>query len=93
MEKGSIRSTATMQEILYRRKDCTSNTTLLGVRVLFWKLACSQAYWAKVQRWYHARIRTKALLHNFIIPDSTAGIVAKLNEAMAKWKQYIKSEA
>jgi hypothetical protein len=74
-------------------KDWTPNTTtLLGVRVLVWKLACTRAYGAKVQIRYHARIRTKALLQNVIIPDSTAGIVIKLKNAMKKWKQYSKSE-
>jgi hypothetical protein len=30
---------------------------------------------------------------NVIIPDTTAGTVTKLKEAMAKWRQYSKAEA
>jgi hypothetical protein len=51
------------------------------------------AYGAKVQRWYHTRLRKKALLQNVKITDTTAGIVTKLNEAMSKWKKYSKVEA
>jgi predicted transcriptional regulator len=64
----------------------------LGVRVLFWKLACNRAYGDNVQRWYHARKRTKALLQNLIITCSTAAIVEKFKEEMAKWKHYSKAE-
>jgi hypothetical protein len=81
-----------VKEILYRRKDWSPKTTILGVRVLFWKLACNRAYGAKVQIRYHARLRTKALLQNVIIMDTTAGIVTKLKEAMAKRRQYSKAE-
>jgi hypothetical protein len=59
----------------------------MGTRVLFWKLAYNWAYGAKVQRRYHSRLRRNALLNNVIIPDTTAGIVTKLKEAMAKWRQ------
>jgi hypothetical protein len=71
----------------------TQKTTILGVRVIFWKLPCNRAYGSKVRRRYHARLRTKALLQNVIILDTTAGIVTKLKEAMAKWRKYSKAEA
>jgi hypothetical protein len=74
-------------------KDWKPRTTILGVRGLFWKLACNRAYGAWVQIRYHASLRTKALLHNVIISDTNAGIVSKLKEAMAKWRQYSKAEA
>jgi hypothetical protein len=74
-------------------KDWTPKHTILGVRVLFWKSACNRAYGAKVQRRNHTRLRTKALLQNVIIQDTTAGIVAKIKEAMAKWRKYSKAEA
>jgi hypothetical protein len=77
-EKRSLRITATVQEIPYRRKDWTPNTTILGVRVIFWKLACNRAHGAKVQIRYHKRLMTNALLQNGIVPDTTAGIVTKL---------------
>jgi hypothetical protein len=67
--------------------------TLLGIRVLFWKLACNRAYGAKVQRRYHARLRKKALLQTVAIPDTNAGIVTKLKEAMSQWRKYSKAEA
>jgi hypothetical protein len=69
------------------------NTTLLGIRVLFWKLACNRAYGAKVQRRYHARLRKKALLQTVEIPDTNAGIVSKLKEAMYQWGKYSKAKA
>jgi hypothetical protein len=56
--------------------------TLVGIRVLLWKLACNRAYMAKVQRQYHARQRKKALLQTVTIPDDNAGIVTKLKQAM-----------
>jgi hypothetical protein len=74
-------------------KEWTPKTTILGVRVFFWKLACNRAYGVKVQRGYHARIRKKSLLQNIAVPDSSAGIVKKLKDAMEKWKKYSKSEA
>jgi biopolymer transport protein ExbB/TolQ len=81
-----------MQE-MYRGKDGSTKTTLLGIRVLFWKLACNRAYRAKVQRRYHARLRKKALLQTVEIPDTNAGIVLKLKEAMSQWRKYRKAEA
>jgi hypothetical protein len=92
-KKRSLRSTATVPEIPYRRKNWSPKTTILGVRLLFCKLACNQAYGAKVQRRYHTRLRTKALLQNVIITDTAAGIVTKHSEAMSKWRQYSKAEA
>jgi hypothetical protein len=56
-------------------------------------LACNRAYGPKVQRWYHARLRKKSLIQNVEIPDTTAGIVTKLKEAMSKWSKYSKAEA
>jgi hypothetical protein len=82
-----------MQEILYRDKDWSPKTTLLGIRVLFWKLACNRAYRAKIQRRYHARLRKKALLQNVAISDTNAGIVTKLKQAMSQWRKYRKAEA
>jgi hypothetical protein len=67
--------------------------TLLGISVLFWKLTCNRAYGAKVQRWYHARLRKKALLQTVEIPDTNVGILSKLKEAMSKWRKYNKTEA
>jgi hypothetical protein len=55
-------------------------------------LACNRAYGAKVQRWYHARLREKALLQHVEIPDTTAGIVTKLKEAISKWRKYSKAQ-
>jgi hypothetical protein len=66
---------------------------LLGIRVLFWKLACNRAYGAKVQRRYHARLRKNALLQTVEITDTNAGIVSKLKEAMYQWRKYSKAEA
>jgi hypothetical protein len=68
-------------------KDWSPKTTLLGIRVLFWKLACNRSYGAKVQRRYHSRLRKKALLQNVRIPDTTAVLVSKLKEAMSKWRR------
>jgi hypothetical protein len=65
-------------------KDWSQKTTILGVRELFWKLACNRPYRAEVQIQYNARLMTKSLLQNVIIPDTTAGIVTKLEEAMNK---------
>jgi hypothetical protein len=56
-------------------------------------LACNRAYRAKVQRRYHAKLRKKALLQTFEIPDTSAGIFSKLKEAMSKWRKYSKVEA
>jgi hypothetical protein len=91
--KRSLQSTTTMQEIPYKGKDWSPKTTILGIRVLLWKLTCNRAYGAKVQRRYHARLRKKALLHNVKIPDTTASIVTKLKETMSKWRKYSKVEA
>jgi hypothetical protein len=82
-----------MQEIPYTGKEWSPKTTLLGIRVLFLKLACNRAYGAKVQRWYHGRLRKKELLQTVEIPDTNAGIVSKLKEAMSKWRKYSKAEA
>jgi hypothetical protein len=82
-----------MQEIPYRGKDWSPKRTLLGIRVLFWKLACNRAYGDKVQRWYHARLRKKALLQTVEIPDTNSGIVSKLKEAIYQWRKYSKAEA
>jgi hypothetical protein len=73
-------------------KDWSPKITLLGIRVLFWKLACNRAYGAKVQRRYHARLRKKALLQNVEIPDTNPGIVKELKEDMSKWRKYSKAE-
>jgi hypothetical protein len=67
--------------------------TLLGIRVLFWKLECNREYGAKVQRRYHARLSKKSLLQNVAIPDTNAGIVTNLKEAMSQWRKYSKAEA
>jgi hypothetical protein len=72
-------------------KEWSPKMTLLGIRFLFWKLACNRAYGAKVQRWYHARLRKKALLHTVAIPDTNAGIVTKLKQAMSQWMKYSKA--
>jgi hypothetical protein len=91
--KKESRSTTTIREIPYRGKYWSQKTTILGIRVLFWKLACNRAYGAKVQRRYHARLRKKALLQNVKITDATADKVTKLKEAMSKWRKYSKAEA
>jgi hypothetical protein len=92
-KKMSLRGTTTMQEILYRGKDWSPKTTLLGIIVLFWELACNRAYVANVQRRYYARLRKKALLQTVAIPDTNAGIVTKLNQAMSQWRKYSRAEA
>jgi hypothetical protein len=56
-------------------------------------LACNGAYGVKVQRRYHARLSKNALLQNVEIPDTNAGIVTKLKEAMSQWSKYSKFEA
>jgi hypothetical protein len=56
-------------------------------------LACNRAYVAKVQRRYYARLRKKALLQTVAIPDTNAGIVTKLNQAMSQWRKYSRAEA
>jgi hypothetical protein len=56
-------------------------------------LACNRAYGSKVQRRYHSRLRKKALLQNVEIPDTNAGIVTKLKEAISKWRKYSNAEA
>jgi hypothetical protein len=56
-------------------------------------LTCNRAYGAKVQGQFHARLRKKALLQNVKNPDTTAGIVTNLKEAMSKWRKYSKAEA
>jgi hypothetical protein len=67
--------------------------TLLGIRVLFWKLACNMAYGAKAQRWYHTRLRKKALSQTVAIHDTNAGIVTKLKQAISQWRKYSKAKA
>jgi hypothetical protein len=66
--------------------------TLLGIRVLFWKLACNRSYGAKVKLWYHARLKKKTIFQTVAIPDTNAGIVTKLKQAMSQWRKYIKAE-
>jgi hypothetical protein len=78
MKKRSLRSTTIMQETSYRGKEMSPKTTLLGIRVLFWKLAFNRAYGAKVQQRYHARLRKRSLLQTVAITDTNAGIVTKL---------------
>jgi hypothetical protein len=56
-------------------------------------LAYNRAYGAKVQRRYHARLRTKALFQTVPIPDTNAGIVTELKQAMSQWRKYSKAEA
>jgi hypothetical protein len=51
------------------------------------------AYGAKFQRRYHARLRKKALLQTVAIPDTNAGIVTNLKQAMSQWRKYSKAEA
>jgi hypothetical protein len=92
-EKRILKSTTIMQEIPYRGKYWSSKTTLLGIRVLFWKLACNRADGAKIQRRYHARLRKKALLQTVKIPDTNAGISSKLKEDMSQWRKYSENEA
>jgi hypothetical protein len=67
--------------------------TLLGIRVIFCKLAYNRVYGTRVQRWYHARLRKTALLQNVEIPDTNAGIVSKLKEAISQWREYSKYKA
>jgi hypothetical protein len=74
-------------------KDWSPKTTLLGIIFIFWKLACDRSYGPKVQRRYHARLRKKALLQNVAIPDTNAGIVKNLKQAMSQWRKYSKAEA
>jgi homoserine acetyltransferase len=49
--------------------DWTPKTTLLGLRVQFWKLSCNRAHGFKVQRQYLARIQKKKYYrtHQFLI--------------------------
>jgi hypothetical protein len=68
------------------------NTALLVIRVLFCTLECNREYGAKVQRRYHARLRKKSLWQTIEIPDTNAGIVSKLKEAMSKCREYNKVE-
>jgi hypothetical protein len=82
-----------MQETLYRGKDWSPKTTLLGIIVLLWKLACNRAYGAKVQQRYHARLRKKAILQTVAIPDTNAEIVTNLKQALSQWSKYSKVEA
>jgi hypothetical protein len=56
-------------------------------------LTCNRTYGAKVQRWYHASLRKKALLQNVEITDTNKGIVTKLKEAMSQWRKYSKYES
>jgi hypothetical protein len=51
-----------------------------------WKLACNRAYGSKVQS-----CKTKE--KGTAIPDTNAGILKKLKEAMSKWRKYSKAEA
>jgi hypothetical protein len=61
-KKGVCEAQQQCRKFCIGEKDRTQKTTILGVRVLFWKLACNRSYGVKVQRRYHARLRTKALL-------------------------------
>jgi hypothetical protein len=74
-------------------KDWCPKATLLGIRIIFWKLACNRAYGAKFQQWYHARLMEKALLQNVAIPDANSGIVSKLKEAMYQWRKKSNAKA
>jgi hypothetical protein len=56
-------------------------------------LAYNRAYGAKVQRRYHTRLTKKAIFQNVEIPDTNAGIVTKLKEAMSQWRKYSKAAA
>jgi hypothetical protein len=40
-------------------KDGSPKTTLLEIRVLFWKLSCNRSYRVKVKKWYHGRLSEK----------------------------------
>jgi hypothetical protein len=92
-KKGVYEAQQQCRKVRTGKKDWSPKTTILGIRVLFWKLACNRAYRAKVQRRYHARPRKKALLQNVKFPDTIAGIVTKPKEAMSNWSKYSKSEA
>jgi hypothetical protein len=92
-KKGVYEAQQQCRKFRTGEKDWSPKTTLLGIRVLFWKLACNRAYGSKVQRWYHARLRKQALLQTAAIPDTDAGIVTKLKQAMSQWRKYSKAEA
>jgi hypothetical protein len=92
-KKGVYEAQQECRKLCTGGKEWSPKTTLLGIRVLFWKLACNRSYRAKVQRWYHARLSKKALLQNVVVPDTNAGIVTKLKQAMSQWRKYRKSEA
>jgi hypothetical protein len=49
-KKGIYEAQQQCRKFRTGEKDWSPNTTLLGIRVLFWKLACNRAYGAKVQR-------------------------------------------
>jgi hypothetical protein len=93
MKKGFYEVQQQCKKCRTGEKYWSPKTTLLGIRVLFWKLVCNRAYGAKVQRRYHARLRQKSLLQNVAIPDTNSGIVTKLKQAMSQWRKYSKAEA
>jgi hypothetical protein len=74
-KKGVYEAQQQYRKFRTGEKDWSPKTTLLGIRVLFWKLACNRVYGAKVQRRYHTRLRKKALLQTVEITDTNAGIV------------------
>jgi hypothetical protein len=93
MKKGVYEAQQQCRKFRTEEKDWSPKTTLLGIIVLFWKLACNRAYGAKVQRRYHARLRKRALLQTVAIPDTNAGIVTTLKQDMSQWRKYSKAEA
>jgi hypothetical protein len=92
-KKGVYEAKQQCSKLCTGEKDWSPKMTLLGIRVLLWKLACNRAYGTKVQKRYHARLREKALLQNVAIPVTNAGIVTKLKHAMSQWSKYSKDEA
>jgi hypothetical protein len=93
MKKGVYEARQQYRKFRTEEKDWSPKMTLLGIRVLFWKLECNMACGAKVHQRYHARLNKKALLQNVAIPDTNAGIVTNLKEAMSQWRKYSKVEA
>jgi hypothetical protein len=69
-KKGVYEAQKQCRKFRTGEKDWSSKMMLLGIRVLFWKLACNRAYGAKVQRQYHAMLRKRhyCTMLQFLIP-------------------------
>jgi hypothetical protein len=82
-----------MQEIPYRGKRMVTKNDTTWNQSTFLEVGMQQGMRGQGSTTVSCKAKEKALLQNVAIPDTNAGIVTKLKQAMSQWRKYSKVEA